>query len=169
MTHFELFDIPLSFFPDQKLIRSKFYALSRLYHPDLQGEADENKQGELLQKSGELNAAYKTLGSFNTLVPYVLRLKGELNDEEKAAVSPQFLMEMMDVNESLMEAKMEEDQERLASIAFEVKEFQDDITNAWKNLCKEYDRKGDESLLATIKDYYLRNRYLERLQDQLGI
>ncbi len=169
MTHFELFDIPLSFFPDQTFIRTKFYELSRLYHPDLQGITDESTQNKLLQKSSELNTAYKTLGSFSTLVPYVLRIKGELNDDEKAAVSPQFLMEMMDVNESLMEAKMEEDMDRLKSITFEVKEIQESISNAWIKLCQDFDRTGDESLLAEIKDYYLRNRYLERLQSQLGL
>lgn len=168
MTHFDLFDIPLSFFPDQLLIRKKFYELSRLYHPDLQSENTEHTQSELLQKSSDLNAAYKTLSSFNRLVPYVLRIKGVLNDEDKAAVSSQFLMEMMDVNESLMEAKMEEDAERLQSIAFEVKEIHEEIIQTWNQLCHDFDQSSDLGLLDKIKDYYLRNKYLERLEEQLG-
>lgn len=168
MTHFELFDIPLSFFPDQKIIRAKYYALSRLYHPDLQDDNDGISESERIQKTSELNEAYRVLGSFDKLVPYILRLEGELNEEEKATVSPAFLMEMMDVNESLMEAKMESDADRLQSIAHEVNEIQEEVMEAWKKSCEAFDTSHTKGLLAEIKDYYLRNKYLERLKDQLS-
>jgi len=168
MTHFDVFEIPPSFFPDQASIRANYYALSRLYHPDLQGASSETTESEMLKKSSELNNAYKVLGSFELLVPYVLRLEGILNEEEKASVSPLFLMEMMDVNESLMEAKMEEDHERIASIAMEVTEIQEQIKTDWTNLCRRYDQNHDKALLEQIKDYYLRNKYINRLKEQLG-
>lgn len=168
MTHFDLFEIPLSFFPDPKLIRSKYYALSRLYHPDLQDDNDGISEVERLQKTSALNEAYRVLGSFEQLVPYILRLEGEMNEEEKATVSPAFLIEMMDVNESLMEAKMESDTERLQSISHEVNEIKEEVWKNWKKCCEQYDASRAKELLAEIKDYYLRNKYLERLKDQLS-
>ncbi len=59
MNHFELFDIPVSLLPDTQELKSKFYALSRKYHPDFYTQENEFEQSEALEKSSQVNKAFK--------------------------------------------------------------------------------------------------------------
>ncbi|HCS20986.1 MAG TPA: Fe-S protein assembly co-chaperone HscB [Bacteroidetes bacterium] len=167
MNHFEEFNIPVQFFPDLNLIRNRYYELSRLYHPDLKDTTHGLAESELEQKSSDLNSAYRILMAFDLRVAYVLTLYGLMGDTDKASVSSSFLMEMMDVNESVMEAKLEADTERLRSIAKEVEQLQDERMKEWEAHCRQFDKTQDQGLLSQIKDDYLRNKYLLRLKEQL--
>lgn len=164
MNHFELFEIPVSFFPDLNQMRQKYYELSRLYHPDLQ--EDDTNMSDVLERSSQLNEAYKVLQSFTARVHYVLQLKGEIKEEEKAELPPAFLMEMMEVNESLMDAKMEGDDDVLRSVLDEIDQLHSGLIMDWEQSCRQYDEKQDASLLSEIKSYYLKNQYLRRLKAQ---
>ncbi|MHB1277981.1 MAG: iron-sulfur cluster co-chaperone HscB C-terminal domain-containing protein [Bacteroidia bacterium] len=167
MNHFEEFNIPVQFFPDLNLIRNRYYELSRLYHPDLQDSTKGLLEGEREQKSSDLNSAYRILMAFDQRVASILSLYGLMDDGDKASVSSSFLMEMMDVNESVMEAKLEADPERLKSIAKEVEQLQDELTKEWEAHCRLFDKTQDQKVLSQIKDDYLRNKYLLRLKEQL--
>src|SRR5919199_5414174 len=109
MNYFELYDIPVSFLPDQKQLKQKFYELSRKYHPDFYTQENEFEQSEALELSSQVNKAYKTFQNRDETIKYVLQLKGLLEEEEKYNLPADFLMEMMDLNEQMMEAKMEDD------------------------------------------------------------
>ncbi len=167
MNHFEEFNIPVQFFPDLNLIRNRYYELSRLYHPDLKDTTKGLIESELEQKSSDLNTAYRILMAFDQRVAYILSLYGLMGDADKASVSSSFLMEMMDVNESVMEAKLEADPERLRSIAKEVEQLQLELKDEWETHCRSFDKSQDQKVLVQIKDDYLRNKYLLRLQEQL--
>lgn len=167
MNHFEEFNIPVQFFPDLNLIRNRYYELSRLYHPDLKDTTKGMTESELEQKSSDLNSAYRILMEFDHRVAYILSLYGLMGDADKASVSSSFLMEMMDVNESVMEAKMEGDPERLGSIAKEVGQLQAELNQEWEAHCHAFDKTQDQKVLPQIKDDYLRNKYLLRLKEQL--
>lgn len=169
MNHFEEFNIPVQFFPDLDQIRNRYYELSRLYHPDLKDTTSGLTESELLQKSSNLNSAYRILMDFDKRVAYILTVYGLMDDAEKASVSSSFLMEMMDVNESVMEAKLEADSERLQSIAKEVEHLQIELTHEWEKHCLRFDKTRDQALLSQIKDDYLRNKYLLRLKEQLAL
>ena len=113
MNYFELFDIPVSLSVDKDSIKKKFYELSRKYHPDFYSQSSEEEQGEVLQMSALLNKAFKVFGNQNETIKYVLQLKGLLEEEEKYQLAPSFLMEVLDVNEQLMDAKMDGDEKQL--------------------------------------------------------
>ncbi|MEJ7676866.1 MAG: Fe-S protein assembly co-chaperone HscB [Segetibacter sp.] len=116
MNYFELYDIPVSFFPDQQQLKQKFYELSRKYHPDFFTQENESEQNQALQISSEVNKAYKVFQNRNETIKYVLQLKGMLEEEEKYQLPKDFLMEMMELNEQLTDARVEEDPAEISKL-----------------------------------------------------
>ena len=44
MNHFELFDIPVSFFPDTAVVSKKYLMLQKKFHPDFFANSSEAEQ-----------------------------------------------------------------------------------------------------------------------------
>lgn len=168
MSYFDLLEIPLSFFPDSQRLRQNFYRLSREYHPDLQGNTNPLEEQEMLKKSSLLNEAYRTLSVFDRIVPYVLELKGLMTEGDKPSLPPDFLMEMMDLNEALMEAKMDDDPNGMAACKKEIEYREENLMQTWTGLCSRFDESNDASLLPLIRDCFFQYRYMLRLKEQLG-
>ncbi len=164
MNYFELYGIPVVLQPDEKEIRKKFFELSRKYHPDFYTHASETEQVQVLELSSQVNKAYKTFGNQDEIIKYVLQQKGLLPEEEKYELPPQFLMEMLELSESMMEAKMEEDNNAMASVQQQINNIQTEIYEPVKGIIEHY-QEGitTEKELLQVKDYYYKKKYLNRI------
>src|SRR5215211_2163312 len=127
MEYFELYNIPVSLKPNQQLVKQKFYELSRKYHPDFFANATDEEQADVLEKSSMVNKAFKTFQNPDATIKYVLQQKGLLEEEEKYQLPPDFLMEMLDLNEQLTEAKLEGDEERMKQVKILINEIESTI------------------------------------------
>lgn len=168
MTYFEFYNILESFTPDQKLIKQKFYELSRTYHPDFFVNESEEKQQEVLELSTYNNKAYQTLSNPNKLTEYLLNLKGEINENEKYALPQDFLLEMMDVNEALMELEFEPNSEAISTINEQISTIELNLLVQQKALYVSYSATNDGSILKDIKDNYYRKKYLLRIRESIN-
>ena len=168
--YFVLYNIPETFNPDQALVKSKFYELSRRYHPDRFTQADDEQQAEALQQSAANNMAYKILGNADSLMAYILKINGLLDDEEKYALPPAFLMEMMDLNEMLEDYEADTTNIALQQKAHNnIQEAFDELNKALQPLCESYNQDTTQkNLLLKIKDYYFRKKYLLRIQERIN-
>src|SRR4051812_46350655 len=101
MNYFELFDIPVTIAVDTAALAKKYFELQKQYHPDFFTQADEASQLEALEKSSTVNKALKVLKNKDATIQYILKLKGLVEDEEKYPLPPEFLMEVMELNENL--------------------------------------------------------------------
>jgi len=165
---FEFYGIPESFHPDIALLRKKFYELSKQYHPDFYANESEEKQQEILELSTINNKAWQTLGDPAKRLEYVLRQHELLVDGAKPQLPGDFLMEMMDINERLMEI---DDADQLAAINNEVMSVDDDISAQLEQLTTGYETLDDtakESRLNVILDLYYRQKYLLRIKESLN-
>ena len=163
MTYFNLFNIPVQLKVDTKSLSSTFFTLSRKYHPDYFANATDEEKDEALEQSSLLNKAWKTFQKQDELIKYVLQLKGLLTDDEKYSLDPDFLMEVMDLNEALMDGgdTDAEFSNRLAAMQLEIyqpvaaiiENYQEGVTT--------------ESDLLKVKEYYYQKKYLDRLQKGL--
>ncbi|MBI3232642.1 MAG: hypothetical protein HYZ42_01135 [Bacteroidetes bacterium] len=89
------------------LLKKLFFEKSRTFHPDFFANESEEAQADALKQSTLNNEAYKTLLDPQSRLKHFLQLNGELLQEDKTSLPPDFLMEMMDLNE---EIEMAEDE-----------------------------------------------------------
>lgn len=168
--YFAFYDLPVSFNPDTALVKQKFYAMSKKYHPDFYINEDAEKQAEVLELSTVNNKAYQVLTDPQKRLNYILELKGKLVEGEHYVLPQTFLMEMMDVNESLMDLQFDPDANRLAELKKEVQGIEKGITDKIAALTASFDQKdaaGQERALDAIKDLYYRNKYLLRIRESI--
>lgn len=164
MNHFELYNIPISFLPDQRKLKQKFYELSRKYHPDFYTQENEAEQSEVLELTSQVNKAYKIFQNKDETIKYVLQLKGLLEEEEKYPLPPDFLMDMMELNEQLTDAKMEEDASVISRLKETIEDKEIEIYTPVKCIIEQYNesRTTTKELLG-VKDYYFKKKYINRI------
>jgi len=161
MNYFELFGLPIGFQIDTKQLRAAFMEIQRASHPDKFTQANEFEQEEALEKSAIANKAFTLLQNPVAILPYVLEIKGFLEKEEKYALSPDFLMEMMELNEAWMDA---DDDHAKQDVLTKVKNIENEIFSIIKKYLENSSvdtiyKKG----MLQIKEYYYKKKYLDRI------
>jgi molecular chaperone HscB len=158
MNYFELFDIPVSVTVDKGTLAKKYFEMQKKYHPDFFVQEDETAQQEALEKTSELNKALKILKDPDATIQYLLKLKGLLQEEEKYPLPPDFLMEVMELNENLSD-----------NSAAAIADFEKDIYAEVSSIIKNYDDINTitEDLLK-LKEYYYKKKYLQRILDRIA-
>lgn len=165
MTYFELFEIPFCLQVNAQLLSKKYFDLSRKYHPDFFTQSDSASQEEALEMTSLLNKAWKTFKDPNATLRYALTLKGLLDSEEKHQLSPDFLMEMMDINEQLSEG----DPSTFPALEEKLKKIEEAIYGPVKAIIEQYqDGSTSHTQLLEVKEYYFRKKYLNRIRQRLS-
>jgi molecular chaperone HscB len=167
MNYFDFYGIPENFQLNEGIVKKKFYELSKLYHPDFYANEDEAKQQEILELSTLNNKAYQTLSNPAKRLEYILRLHELVSEGAKPQLPSDFLMEMMDINERIMEV---DDAHELGSITGEVLAIEGDMNEKLESLTVDYatlDDTAKESRLNEIADIYFRQKYLLRIKESL--
>ncbi len=155
MLYFELFQLPIHILVDQSLLKRQFHQLSRTYHPDNFSDANETEQQPILEKYSQINLAYKTLTDQDATLRYILVEKGLMADEQQFKLPPDFLMEMMEMNEALDEEE--------ASLS-KVEAFRKQLSANVENIILHYDDvKVTANDLQVLKEYYFKKKYLNRI------
>ena len=170
MNYFEFYDIPEGFILDEKALKAKYYQLSREYHPDFYANEPQEKQDEILQLSTQNTNAYRTLSDPDQRMQYILKQHGLL-EEGKNELPSDFLMEMMDLNEELMELEFDFDADKLHEIGEKssgiMATLDADILPVLQRYTELHGVTKEEAL-QEIKTYYLKKKYLLRIQETLS-
>lgn len=170
-SYFELYDLPPTFKVDEALLKKKFYALSKEFHPDYYANESQEKQDEILELSTLNNKAYKVLSDPLKRIEYILELNDMLVEGDKYALPQEFLMDMMEVNEALMDMEFDPDQGRLMSLTSEIDQLEASLFDELKLLTDEFDAKTNpdqNGILLKIKDIWYREKYLQRIRTSMG-
>ena len=164
MNYFELYEMPVSLQVDKKYLQDKYFDLQKRYHPDFFSNESEEEQADVLEKSSMINRAYKTFQNDDETIKYVLQLKELLEEEEKYQLPPDFLTEMMELNEALMEV----DDSSLEETETKINQLEKHLYDEVQNIVEYYneDTTTNEQLLQ-VKDYYYKKKYLGRILERL--
>ena len=128
--YFAYLGIPRAYHLDLDRLSEVLRDKSRKFHPDRFARAEPRERTHSLQHTTLLNDAVRTLRDPKARAEYLLGLHGlkaGKNDRERAKMDPSFLMEMMEVRESLADAKSAGNQAALAKIGAEAKAGRDEL------------------------------------------
>jgi molecular chaperone HscB len=158
MNYFELFGFPVGFYIDQPTLNKTYIQLQKKYHPDFHGQDSEEERAEALEQSSMVNKAYRTFKSPELTMQYFLQLKGLIEEGEAYKLPPAFLMEVMELNELKMDGAEKVEVDKKAN------ELQNEIFAELNGILESYDDAlATEKDMLSIKDYYYKKKYIDRL------
>jgi molecular chaperone HscB len=104
--YFALFEMPRKLWIEMDSLEKKFLQLSWKLHPDNFVNATERERELSLEKSSQLNDAYRVLRNPVARVEYLLGIEGMRKEgEHKQQAPPELLEEVFELNESLDELR----------------------------------------------------------------
>jgi molecular chaperone HscB len=159
MNYYTLFELAETPRVEKQLLAAKYIALQKKYHPDFFTTDTETAQEEALEISAQINKAYNTFKNEDKTLAYFLEQKGILVSDEKYNLPPDFLMEMMELNESIEE---EED------VTDKVNQFETALQQDVEALLA-----ADTATIFTavelqqLRVYHYKKKYLQRILERL--
>lgn len=170
MNHFEFFGLPVALYVDEKALRSAFLKNTKKFHPDFHALADGAQQASMLEQATKNNEAYQTLLSPHSRLRYVLELKGLIGQGDENPKLPQeFLMDIMDINENLMQLEHNFEQALFDNTINVVEHLENKLQISVSPILEHWDETtGTEEDLIKAKDYFLKRRYLLRIKENLS-
>lgn len=167
MDYFELFGLDESLLVDQKAVLQRYFDLCKAWHPDKFTLADEQSKEKALEMTAEINQGKLMLSDAQRRLEYLLQKKGVIEAGEKHQLSPEFLGEMMEINEALLELSFEEDELKKDAISKEVDQY---IKKEYATVASLFDASSfapSQTEYDDLKNYYYRRKYLKRIIEKL--
>lgn len=172
-SHFEVLEVPAAFSLAPEVLEASFKRLSRLLHPDRYAGASDRERRFSLEHATALNDAYRTLRVPMKRAEYLLGLWGRKISEEggRKALPLEFLEEVLELQEALMDARLEGDTATLHSKLEHARGLWRQHYEAVVRLFDEGATLAPESreaVLNALEPEVMTLRYLHNLLSELG-
>ena len=178
--YFSVFGLPRKLCVEMSPLEQKFLQLSWKLHPDNFVNASDEERELSLQRSSELNDAYRVLRDPLARVEYLLEIEGQRQEgEKKQQAPPELLEEVFDLNESLdklREAResggnLAELKTELQSAESNFQERLEEVDAQLQSVAKEWDMGVEanadaaarKKLFARMNDLLNRRSYIRNL------
>ena len=172
VNYFAFYNLPEAFLLDEAALKARYYQLSRELHPDFHAQDTPAAQAEALRLSTLNTDAYRTLANPDLRMAYLLGQHNLLEEgSAQNQLPPDFLMEVMDLNEQLMELETAPNPAATSALAAEVAALADTLDAGIRPVLAGYPQLPPDhrpAALAQVQTYYLKKRYLLRLRQQLA-
>ena len=169
MNYFEFYNIPMTFKVDAAALKKQFYRNSKKYHPDFFTTESDEKQAEILELSTLNNKAYKVLKNADARMKYILDTQGIYGKEGENKLPQEFLMEMMDINEEIMELQFDFNPTAYEKVMEQVDNFEKGLHNEVAGILENWtETTGTEDELKKVKNFYLKKKYLLRIKENVS-
>ncbi|XP_074651123.1 iron-sulfur cluster co-chaperone protein HscB-like [Tubulanus polymorphus] len=158
ITYFDVMRLERSFVLDTQELISKKRHLQKELHPDRYGQKTDIEQNLSIQQSTLVNEAFKTLSEPLSRGLYLLGLHGESIEEGSTEMKPDFLMEIMEINEDI--SAIETDAEAVA--------LNKNNKSAMENLIGKITKAFNAEDILLAKELLARLQYYENISVKLG-
>jgi len=160
---FTLFDLPVSFDVDRKILTERYRTLQRTVHPDRFANAAESERRLSVQMATRINEGYQTLKDPLARGRYLLELRGVVLDDMDTAFDGEFLMEQMELRERLGAVKdCADPHQQVQKIADDISTRKNEITEA---LAVSFIENTSESL-KKARDLTRKLQFFSRLEEE---
>ncbi|MCG8421529.1 MAG: Fe-S protein assembly co-chaperone HscB [Proteobacteria bacterium] len=150
---------------DRAELESRYLEKSKNVHPDRFVAAPAAERVAALQRSMQLNQAYKTLKRPLARAEYLLARRGTSIGANET-LEPGFLMEVLELREELATAKQAGDAAKLRQLESAMRHREEDTLGRIAALFGTLEESGDSSVLTDIKREVILMRYIERYLDE---
>lgn len=170
--YFTLLGLPVSFIVDKNKLNDNYHELQKTVHPDKFANTSDLVRRLSVQKAAQINDALETLKKPLTRSIYLLSLFGIELGENDTSMDPSFLMEQMELRESL--AQVGEKADPLMALD----DIMDDVKGRIKHVSQQLEThfsallaadnqvEVSDSLLKEAKSEVLKMQFLNRLQEE---
>jgi len=175
LDYFTCLGLPRRLTIDQRQLESKFYELSRAFHPDFYQNKSAAEQTISLSNSAQLNSAYRTLRDPIERAEYLLGLEAGAVKEIRNSPPADLFEEILELQDTLSEyraADRASDTEltlraKLQSEQKTLEQRQQDMEATLQQLFVQWDRLQDRGE-ATDQSRTVRNRILKEMRENLS-
>lgn len=148
--YFRVFDLEEKFDIDKNVLRDKYRRLQSDLHPDKFTNKSEEEKAISANFSSLVNNAYNSLQIPLKRAEHLLELKGDKLAEEQKLDDPEFLMEMMELNEELESTS---DPEKLKQLNIKNKNILEIIARNIDECFRRNDLKQAKYFVIKLKYY----------------
>ncbi len=165
--YFQLLGIAEAYHLDAANLRKQFLQKSRESHPDFFTLATAEVQQQALAQNALVNQAWQWLSDPHLRLQYLLTHYGILSpgDQTNYQLSPDFLMQVMDLNEQLTDSSQNQQHDAAAAAAQEMRLAREAQID---QLMHQFDAASDtaarKNILMQVLPLYLECKYLRRLK-----
>lgn len=110
-------------------LESKFYELSKKFHPDFYSNGSDAEKEFSLDKSSYLNTAYTTLKDPFSRAKYLLKLLWREKPGQQKNIPRELLMEVMELHEMIDSLKQESDPKKKHELETEVNRIRGELNS----------------------------------------
>ncbi len=169
MDIYTLYNITPAPLIDKIAVKKKYLELSRIHHPDFADSSDEQSMNAALEYSSNINKAYKIFNNASLSIQYYLQFKQVIVEDEKYPLPPDFLMDMMDINEELEEAKSSNDEHAIGEIRNKIEAIETELLQEVSAILNNHNEETiDSKSLDQLKAYYYKKKYIHRILDGIS-
>jgi molecular chaperone HscB len=170
--YFEFFDLPRNLTIDLKDLETRFYALSRKWHPDLFARKSQAERNEAEEASAVLNDGYRTLRDPIKRSLYLLKQEGfDIAEQGTKDVPPELLEEVFELNMAIEELKDGDESQRpqLDAARARFEGMKDELDNELTGHFAAWDSTHGREPLNAIRLLLNRRKYITNLISQTHV
>lgn len=170
--YFKLLNLPVEFDIDREKLNNNYHEIQKSIHPDNYANSSALERRISVQMAAQVNDALQTLKSPLPRSIYLLSLyQIELNEND-TAIDPAFLMEQMELRESLAQVAVKDDpfaelDKILDDVKSRIKMLIADLSSLFEQLLSnQCEHSEQQKLLQEIKAQVLKMQFLNRVHEE---
>jgi molecular chaperone HscB len=169
MNYFDFFQLPVRLQTDTQVLRARYIEKSKQLHPDYFTNASPEEREEAERQTALNNKAYQTLVNPDTRLRHVLALRGQLQEEQTYQMPPDFLIEVMDLNERLMSLEFDATEDLYKEALKRTQQLEKQLEDTAQEAISRFDdNPSDDTALQSLCAFYFKKRYLLRIKENLA-